>query len=190
MQPAAITEPGNGQIHHDRDIPPAAVARRTARSSSAVVMSISAGASSTGTPPIILQRYLISDTCAHLPRRTEALSGKPGTSERGACGHHPRIQRDHGERHRGERLRPALTRAEPVAGHDGPRGPTINGLPLVLVARPVLALAGVPLRGVDGTVDLLVVLMVGVVLGEPRYFVDSLVGLLRVLLGVGLRLLL
>jgi hypothetical protein len=22
MQPAAITEPGNGQIHHDRDIPP------------------------------------------------------------------------------------------------------------------------------------------------------------------------
>jgi hypothetical protein len=39
------------------------------------VMSISARASSTGTLPIILQRYLISDTCAHLPRRTEALSG-------------------------------------------------------------------------------------------------------------------
>ena len=32
--------------------------------------------------------------------------------------------------------------------------------------------------------------MVGVALGEPRYFVDPLVGLLRVLLGVGLRLLL
>ena len=47
-----------------------------------------------------------------------------------------------------------------------------------------------PLRGVDGTVDLLVVLMVAVVLGEPRYFVDPLVGLLRVLLGVGPRLLL
>jgi hypothetical protein len=46
----------------------------------------------------------------------------------------------------------------------------------------------VPLRGLDGTVDLLVVLIVGVALGEPRYFVDSLVGLLRVLLGVGLRL--
>jgi len=64
------------------------------------------------------------------------------------------------------------------------------GFRLVLVALPVLALAGVPLRGVDGTVDLLVVLMVGVALGEPCYFVDPPVGLLRVLLGVGLRLLL
>ena len=36
----------------------------------------------------------------------------------------------------------------------------------------------------------LIVLMVGVALGEPRYFVDLLAGLLRVLLGVGLRLLL
>jgi hypothetical protein len=32
--------------------------------------------------------------------------------------------------------------------------------------------------------------MVGVALGEPRYFVDPLIGLLRVFLGVGLRLLL
>ena len=42
------------------------------------------------------------------------------------------------------------------------------------------------LRSVHSTVDLLVVLMVGVALREPRYFVDALVGLLRVLLGVGL----
>ena len=60
---------------------------------------------------------------------------------------------------------------------------------LVLAALPILALANVSLRGIDGTVDLLVVLMVGVALGGPRYFVDPLVGLLRVLLGVGLRLL-
>ena len=39
------------------------------------------------------------------------------------------------------------------------------GFRLVLVALPVLALADVPLRGVDGPVDLLVVLMVGVALG-------------------------
>src|SRR5689334_25053008 len=64
------------------------------------------------------------------------------------------------------------------------------GFRLILVALPVLAPADVPLRGVDGTVDLLVVLMVGVALGEPRHLVDPLVGLLRVLLGVGLRLLL
>jgi len=61
---------------------------------------------------------------------------------------------------------------------------------LVLVALPILALANMPLRGIDSTVDLLVVLMVSVALGDPRYFVDPLVGLLRVLLGVGLRLLL
>ena len=42
------------------------------------------------------------------------------------------------------------------------------------------------LRGVDSTVDLLVVLMVGVVLVDICYFVDPLVGLLRVLRGVGL----
>jgi hypothetical protein len=65
--------------------------------------------------------------------------------------------------------------------------PSLSGFRLVLVALPILALADVPLRGLDGTVDLLVVLMVGVALGEPRYFVDPLVGLLRVLLGVGLR---
>src|SRR5690242_12159462 len=64
------------------------------------------------------------------------------------------------------------------------------GFRLILVALPVLAPTDVPLRGVDGTVDLLVVLMVGVALAEPRHFVDPLVGLLRVLLGVGLRLLL
>jgi hypothetical protein len=48
------------------------------------------------------------------------------------------------------------------------------GFRLILVALPVLAPADVPLRGVDGTVDLLVVLMVGVALGEPRHFVDPL----------------
>jgi hypothetical protein len=51
----------------------------------------------------------------------------------------------------------------------GRRAQAISRLRLVLVALPVLALADVPLRGVDGTVDLLVVLMVGVALGEPRY---------------------
>jgi len=67
-------------------------------------------------------------------------------------------------------------------------GALSGGLRLLLVAR--LVLPDVLLRGVSGTVDLLVVLMVGVALGESRYFVDPLVGLLRVLLGVGLRLLL
>src|SRR5579863_6181033 len=73
----------------------------------------------------------------------------------------------------------------------GLRGPPLRGgLRLLLAALLVLVLAEVLLRGVDSTVDLLVVLMVGVALGEPRYFVDPLVGLLRVLLGVGPRLLL
>jgi hypothetical protein len=54
----------------------------------------------------------------------------------------------------------------------------------------IVALADVLPCGVDGSVDLLVVLMVGVMPGEPRYFVDGLAGLLRVLLGVGFRLLL
>ena len=72
----------------------------------------------------------------------------------------------------------------------GPDPSLSGGLRLVPVALPVLLLADVPLRGIDGTVDLLVVLMVGVALGEPRYFVDPLVGLLRVLLGVCPRLLL
>jgi hypothetical protein len=61
---------------------------------------------------------------------------------------------------------------------------------LVLVALLVLTLADVPFRGIGGTVDLLVVLMVGLAVGDPRYFVDSLAGLLRVLLDVGFRLLL
>src|SRR4051794_6779889 len=68
------------------------------------------------------------------------------------------------------------------------RVPLSGGLRLLLVAR--LVLPDVLLRGVSGKVDLLVVLMVGVALGESRYFVDPLAGLLRVLLGVGLRLLL
>jgi hypothetical protein len=55
--------------------------------------------------------------------------------------------------------------------------PSLSGFRLVLVALPILALADVPLRGLDGTVDLLVVLMVGVALGEPRYFVDPAVRL-------------
>ena len=56
---------------------------------------------------------------------------------------------------------------------------------LVLVTLLVLAFCSV-----DSTVDLLVMLMAGVTLGNVRYFIDRLVGLLRVLLGVGLRLLL
>jgi hypothetical protein len=65
-----------------------------------------------------------------------------------------------------------------------------GGLGLVLVPLLVLALASALLRGIYSTVNLLIVLMVGVALGEPRYFVDPLIGLLRVLLGVGSRLLL
>ena len=72
----------------------------------------------------------------------------------------------------------------------GRRGPARSGLWLVLVAVLVLTPADALFRGVDSTVDLLVVLMVGVALGEPRYFVDPLFGLFWVLLGVGLRLLL
>ena len=43
---------------------------------------------------------------------------------------------------------------------------------LVLGALLVLALADVLLCGVDSTVDLVVVLMVGVALGDSRYFID------------------
>jgi hypothetical protein len=39
-----------------------------------------------------------------------------------------------------------------------------------LVARLVVALADTPLRSVGGTVDLLVVLMVGLAVGDPRHF--------------------
>lgn len=62
-----------------------------------------------------------------------------------------------------------------------------GGLQLLLVA--LLAPADVLLRGVHSTVNLLIVLMVGVAFGEPRYLVDPLVGLLRMLLSVGLCLL-
>jgi len=80
---------------------------------------------------------------------------------------------------------------EREARQGGCAGPPFRGaLRLVLVALLVLVLADVLLRGVHGTVDLLVVLMVGVALRDPRYFVDSLAGLLRRLLGVGPRLLL
>jgi len=67
-------------------------------------------------------------------------------------------------------------------------GPLRGSLRLVLVALLVLILAEVLLRGGHCPVDLFIVLMMGVTLGEPRYFVDPLVGLLQVLLGVGLRL--
>ena len=84
-----------------------------------------------------------------------------------------------------------LWRVPVRAGLDGPLDSSLSGgSRLVPVALLVLLLADVPLRGVDGTVDLLVMLMVGVALGERRYFVDPLAGLLRVLLGIGLRLLL
>jgi hypothetical protein len=53
-----------------------------------------------------------------------------------------------------------------------------------------VALANVLFRGVDGAVDLVVVLMVGLASGEVRYLVNPLVSLLRMLLGVGFRLLL
>src|SRR2546427_598204 len=49
-----------------------------------------------------------------------------------------------------------IGRRHRAAGH---RAQAISGLRLVLVALPVLALADVPLRRLDGTVDLLVVLM-------------------------------
>jgi len=68
------------------------------------------------------------------------------------------------------------------------QGPSAGSLRLVLVALLVLILAEVLLRGGHCPVDLFIVLMMDVTLGEPRYFVDPLVGLLQVLLGVGLRL--
>src|SRR5690348_9381414 len=86
------------------------------------------------------------------------------------------------------RIRPGTREWE--ARQERCAGPSPRRPLLILVALLVLALADVLFRGVDSMVDLLVVLMVGVALGDPRYFVDSLVGLLRVLLGVGLRLLL
>jgi hypothetical protein len=61
---------------------------------------------------------------------------------------------------------------------------------VALVPLPVLTLADVLFRGVHSTVDLLVVLMVGLALGESGCFVDRLVGLLRMFLGKGLRFLL
>ena len=61
---------------------------------------------------------------------------------------------------------------------------------VVLVALLVLVLSQVLFRGVHSTIDLLVVLMVGLALGETRRFVDPLVGLVRMLLDVVLRLLL
>jgi hypothetical protein len=69
-----------------------------------------------------------------------------------------------------------------------PRRLLVLVLPLVLALALILA-EGM-LCGVDSPVYLLVMLMVGVALGDSRYFVDCLVGLLRVLFSVGLRLLL
>jgi hypothetical protein len=68
------------------------------------------------------------------------------------------------------------------------QGPSAGSLRLVLVALLVLILAEVLLRGGHCPVDLFIVLMMDVTLGEPRYIVDPLAGLLQVLLGVGLRL--
>ena len=62
-------------------------------------------------------------------------------------------------------------------------------LSLLLVAL-VMVLADVLFRGVHRPVDLLVVLMVGLAIGEFPYFIDPLIGLIRMLLDVGLRLLL
>jgi hypothetical protein len=66
-------------------------------------------------------------------------------------------------------------------------------LRLVLVALTallIMALAGLLFRGVHGTVDVLVVLVVGVMLGDIGYLVDFLVGLLRMLFNKVLCLLL
>jgi hypothetical protein len=62
------------------------------------------------------------------------------------------------------------------------------GTGLVLIAR--LVLAEVLVRGVDGAIDLVVVLVVGVVFGYPGDLVDSLVRLLWMLLDKVLGLLL
>ena len=51
--------------------------RRTVRSCSAVVMSISAGAVTTGTP-LIIKGSLMPGTSAHLPRGMEILPTGPG----------------------------------------------------------------------------------------------------------------
>jgi hypothetical protein len=61
---------------------------------------------------------------------------------------------------------------------------------LVALLVLILVLADVLFRGVHSTIDLLVVLMVGLALGETRRFVDPLVGLVWMLLDVVLRLLL
>jgi len=60
---------------------------------------------------------------------------------------------------------------------------------LILVALLVLPLADVLFHGIRGPVDLLVVLVVGLALGEFRCLVDPLISLFRMLLDVVLRLL-
>ena len=62
-------------------------------------------------------------------------------------------------------------------------------LVLVLLVL-ILVLAEVLFSGVHSTIDLLIVLMVGLALGETRRFAEPLVGLVRMLLDVVLRLLL
>jgi hypothetical protein len=73
-------------------------------------------------------------------------------------------------------------------GHGARAGRLVLVPLLVLVALLVLPLADVLFRGVHRSVDLLVVLVVGLALGELRRLVDPLAGLFRVLLDVVLRL--
>lgn len=74
----------------------------------------------------------------------------------------------------------------PGQTRQGVRGTFLRSSLLILVLLLIL-LAEVLLCSVYATVDLFVMLMVGVALADSRYVVDCLVGLLtRVLLGVGL----
>jgi len=76
MKPAGIAELGAGQVHHDSRMPRMAASRRTARSWSTVVMSISGGAATTGTPFIIVRRYSASPGGLTAGARPKA---RPGT---------------------------------------------------------------------------------------------------------------
>ena len=74
-----------------------------------------------------------------------------------------------------------------VAAHRRCAGPFCGGLRLVLVALLVLVLPDVLLRGIHRPVGLL---MIGVTIGEPRYFVDPLSACSRCTSAWALRLLL
>lgn len=85
--PAVIAEPGKSQVHHDRGMPPAGgVQEHCAELVCGGDVDLW-GAVITRTPPVILRRYLISGTGAHLLRRTEAVPESQGVSARRGLRH-------------------------------------------------------------------------------------------------------